>query len=47
MAGFERIDKATGGLRPGSLTVIAARPGIGKTAMEIWADKENTLVIGV
>ena len=31
--GFKELDKATGGLRPGSMSVIAARPGMGKTAL--------------
>jgi len=30
--GFEELDKATGGLQPGSMYVVAARPGMGKTA---------------
>ena len=33
--GFERLDKALGGLKPGTLTVVAARPGMGKSAFVI------------
>lgn len=31
--GFERLDRQTGGLHEGDLTIIAARPGIGKSAL--------------
>lgn len=31
--GFPEFDKFTGGLRPGQLTVIAARPGLGKSSL--------------
>jgi len=31
--GFAELDKLIGGLRPGSVTVIAARPGMGKSAL--------------
>jgi replicative DNA helicase len=30
--GFPELDKATGGLEPGQLVIIAARPSVGKTA---------------
>jgi len=30
--GFARLDKKTGGLHDGDLTIVAARPGLGKTA---------------
>jgi replicative DNA helicase len=31
--GFARFDEATGGLHNGELTIVAARPGVGKTAL--------------
>jgi len=31
--GFNKLDKHIGGLRPGNLIIIAARPGMGKTAL--------------
>lgn len=31
--GFDRFDKQTGGLHDGDLTIIAARPGLGKTSL--------------
>jgi replicative DNA helicase len=33
--GFKRLDYITGGLQPGRLTVIIARPGIGKTWLNL------------
>lgn len=33
--GFVQLDKMLGGLRPGTVNVIAARPGMGKTALAI------------
>ena len=33
--GFDRLDKMLGGLRPGSLNILAARPAMGKTALAI------------
>jgi len=33
--GFRELDVATGGLHPGDLTIIAARPGMGKTAFAL------------
>ncbi|MCR4670227.1 MAG: replicative DNA helicase [Saccharofermentans sp.] len=35
MTGFSRLDRMLGGLRPGSLNIIAARPGMGKSALAI------------
>ena len=35
MTGFSKLDRMLGGLRPGSLNIIAARPGMGKTALAI------------
>jgi len=33
VTGLEEFDKLTGGLRPGDFTIMAARPGMGKTAL--------------
>ncbi len=35
MTGIHRLDKATGGFHPGNLVVVAARPGLGKTALAL------------
>jgi len=35
MTGFSRLDKATGGLRPHNFVILAARPGVGKTALAL------------
>jgi replicative DNA helicase len=36
--GFSRLDKSLGGLKPGQLTVVAARPKVGKTTLLLgWA----------
>ncbi len=33
--GFKRLDNSLGGLHPGSLNILAARPGMGKSALAI------------
>ncbi len=33
--GFRKLDAMTGGFRPGTLNILAARPGMGKTALVI------------
>lgn len=33
--GFPKLDQATGGLRPGSLVIVAARPAMGKSALVV------------
>lgn len=33
LTGFPRLDKALGGITPGSMVVLAARPGVGKTTL--------------
>lgn len=43
--GFRTLDWATGGLRPGTLSVIGARPGVGKTAL-ITAIADHVLAEG-
>lgn len=35
MTGFPKLDEATRGLRPGTLNLLAARPGVGKTALAL------------
>ena len=33
--GFKKLDNMLGGLRPGTLNILAARPGMGKTALAV------------
>ena len=33
--GFPHLDRMLGGLRPGSLNILAARPGMGKSALAV------------
>ena len=40
-SGIEQLDDVTRGFRPGQLVVIAARPGIGKTAFAFDQDRQN------
>ena len=35
MTGFKKLDELTGGLKPGEMFVLAARPSIGKTAIAL------------
>jgi replicative DNA helicase len=43
--GFPWLDKLTGGLRKGDLTILAARPAMGKSAMG-WQFARNTALLG-
>ena len=40
-SGIEQLDDVTRGFRPGQLVVIAARPGIGKTAFAAASRKTD------
>lgn len=38
LTGFKKFDRISGGFKPGKLYVLAARPGVGKTALTVnWA----------
>lgn len=40
MTGLERVDECVGGWHPGELVILAARPGMGKTAFALnWAKR--------
>jgi len=41
--GFTQLDELTGGFRPGTLTVLAARPGVGKTSLALHFAKVAAL----
>lgn len=35
LSGFDELDRMTGGFRPGTLTILASRPAMGKTALAV------------
>ncbi len=41
--GLSDLDRATAGLQPGNLIVLAARPGMGKSALALQAALENAI----
>ena len=44
--GFSGLDRALGGLKPGTLTVVAARPGVGKSALVINVASNTSINYG-
>ena len=44
--GFPMLDKATGGFRPGSLIIVAARPAMGKSAFVINLATNASIMFG-
>ncbi|MCE2391987.1 MAG: replicative DNA helicase [Proteobacteria bacterium] len=41
--GYEKLDRMTGGLNPGDLVVLAARPSMGKTALALDIARNHTV----
>lgn len=46
MSGFADLDNLTAGLQDGELTVVAARPGVGKTAFGLAIVRHAALLLG-
>ena len=45
-SGFHGLDQSTGGFRPGQLIILAARPGMGKTALALNMAQNAALATG-
>ena len=45
--GFKKLDNMLGGLRPGTLNILAARPGMGKTALAVNMETYPTHIAGL
>ena len=45
-SGFSGLDRALGGLKPGTLTIVAARPGMGKSAFVINLASNTSISYG-